>query len=657
MLHAPFNFVPLSEQVYFPDWASIISHDIPFKDGKSGILKIKITAQTPIFIRNGHTRQDKEDESDQYTTFSHTSDNRYFIPATSLKGMIRNIVEIASFGKMSQVTNARYSLRDLHLKAFTNYFRNHEVHCGWMTIDQTNDIARITDNGIPRRISARDIDDILHIGLERFVKEGNLTKTINRYAKAKYELVKGQSLASTFKELAPNPKNIVDTRKKVVFSPSGKKGTIVFTGQPGRRKENLYGKSTGKWFEFVFLDEVKGEFTLDMKEEGGVYQDFCFIYNDSEDWKYLRKKSRIPVFFTIEGGNIQYMGLSYLFRLPTRKHIKEFLNPDHLSNNLDLAECMFGTTAGTSLKGRIQFSHSFCTKAQVSPDLLKPYMGSPKPTYYPIYTQQRGTQGEMTDTNGKMIHYKTFLDNDAKLRGWKRYPVRNTVSEILEPDDTQRQNASPFRPLQPGSEFECAIRYHNLREIELGALVYALQVSDKSLHSLGFCKPYGYGVVKIDITNCDAEECKRLKKVFVDHMCTVVENYKSSPQIKELREMMSLSQEELIAPLTYMDDPKSFAKIKNQNDKKKEFGEYQMYYSELKKRNASKTQIQPKETEAIVTLFGKGMNKARLTSGNDTVSKVLDMQGSKDRLRMGDMIIVRSEKKGKDVILVYIKKK
>lgn len=320
MIKAPFNFVPLSEKVFFPSWAKSISHDIPFRDSKSGIIQLRIKAITPIFIRNGHTRYDKDNWTDAYTSFSKAPDGRFFIPATSIKGMVRNVLEIASFGKMSHITNNRYSLRDLHLKVFTNYFRTHTVHCGWMSIKDGK--VTITDNGIPGRISAKSIDDMLNIGLENFVKEGNLVDQRNRYAKAKYAKAQGKSLKGLFKEISTRSKNTVDNRIKVKYDTNGKQGTIVFTGQPGKRKENPYGKSSGKWFEFVFFDEIKNTYELDAKKEGGLYQDFCFIYQDSEDWKYWKKQPSIPVFFTVENGNIQYLGLSYLFKLPTKKHIK-----------------------------------------------------------------------------------------------------------------------------------------------------------------------------------------------------------------------------------------------------------------------------------------------------------------------------------------------
>ena len=485
-MKAPFNFVPLSEEVFFPDWAEEISHDIPFSDGRSGILRLKITAKTPIFVRNGHTREDKEYWTDDYKSFCHTPDGRFFIPATSLKGMVRNILEIASFGKMSHITNKRYSLRDLHLKAYLEYFRTHEVRCGWMRIDRSKGEAVVEDHGIPGRISAKDVDEMLGLygnqSLENFVKEGNLRTEKNRSAVYKYkQIVKNCNLHGQFVRI--QNENDVDPRKKYRSSSNGEPGVVVLTGQPGKRQEKR-GRSTGKFYEFIFFDKEYGQLTLDINQENGVYDDFCFIYQDSDDWKYWKNKDRIPVFFTVEDGHISYMGLSYLFKLPFKKHLKDFLNKKHLDAKLDLAECIFGTVEGDALKGRVQFSHAFCRNPKVG-DILYPYMGSPKPTYYPIYTQQNGKNGMMFDGH-RMLKYKTFLDDDAKLRGWKRYPVREAPSRISEPIPGQEENTSPFEPLDAGCEFLFTVRYHNLREKELAALVFALNVSEKCLYSLGF---------------------------------------------------------------------------------------------------------------------------------------------------------------------------
>lgn len=127
-IKAPFNFVPLNEKVFFPNWADQVSHDIPFSDGESGVIELELEAMTPIFVRNGHTKEDAEAKNDDYISFSKDSDGNYFIPATSVKGMIRNVLEIISFGKMNlsgeypqkeiKGKNLRYFRPDKHQEEF-----------------------------------------------------------------------------------------------------------------------------------------------------------------------------------------------------------------------------------------------------------------------------------------------------------------------------------------------------------------------------------------------------------------------------------------------------------------------------------------------------------------------------------------------------------
>lgn len=106
MIKAPFNFVPLNDKVYIPDWADKISQDVPFSDGLYGKIKISIVAETPIFICDGHTPQ--KEKNNEIQEFCHTDDGIYYIPGTSIKGAIRSVMEILSFGKMTQVQNRSF---------------------------------------------------------------------------------------------------------------------------------------------------------------------------------------------------------------------------------------------------------------------------------------------------------------------------------------------------------------------------------------------------------------------------------------------------------------------------------------------------------------------------------------------------------------------
>lgn len=95
---APYNFVPLPEDVFFPSWAEQISQDLPFSNGLSGTIDVTITAKTPIFVHNGYSGGAKDN------AFCHTPDGRFFIPATTVKSCIRSVLEIMSFCKMKPAT-------------------------------------------------------------------------------------------------------------------------------------------------------------------------------------------------------------------------------------------------------------------------------------------------------------------------------------------------------------------------------------------------------------------------------------------------------------------------------------------------------------------------------------------------------------------------
>lgn len=129
-IKSPFNFVSVSKDVFCPDWASQISQDVPFSDGLSGTIDLKIMAESPIFIRNGHTKEDACCGNDEYDSFSFVRDasgkKQYFIPATSIKGEVRSVLETISFGKLHVDPSARFSRWDSKNCKKTPYKRSVE---------------------------------------------------------------------------------------------------------------------------------------------------------------------------------------------------------------------------------------------------------------------------------------------------------------------------------------------------------------------------------------------------------------------------------------------------------------------------------------------------------------------------------------------------
>lgn len=505
-IKAPFNFVPLNDKVFFPDWADQISHDIPFEDGESGTIELELTAMTPIFVRNGHTRKDAEDKNDTYTSFSKDENGNYFIPATSVKGMIRNVLEIISFGKMDQISNDRFGFRDLHnTNQYMNFFQSGSVYCGYLKKINA-DKVEIIDHGVPFRISHDELDTIFGTKISAFYKNKENLKEANRTAKNKYELVGNQNFDSSFIQDDTLKTFDKDPRSFVRFKSSGNiKGKIVLTGQPGVREKKFdYKKQkdawSGKFYEFVFSNKTLSEpKILAINDENDLrFKDFLFIHKDSTDWTDFRKKQfdkleSIPIFFIKnDAGKILHFGLSYLYKLPYNKRIKDCLSPEHTKKNADLADLIFGNQ-DFGLKGRVQFSNAKLDEGSTT-SIVKPLMGSPKASYYPIYLRQKGSNGILLGND-----YETLSSKNTVLKGWKRYPVHNQLAIIPTIDPKQIKNTSPFIPLSDQSRFRFKIRFHNLKREEIGALISALTFhkTENCYHTIGSGKAFGYGKLSL----------------------------------------------------------------------------------------------------------------------------------------------------------------
>lgn len=420
-VHAPFNFIPLSDQVYIPSWADQISHDVPFSDGVSGKIQLTITAESDIFVRNG---QSKDAEDNRFSQVS----GRYFIPATSIKGEVRNLMEIMSFGKMNLDTRAKFAQREWNNTAlYTIKDPNvqREIRCGYLR--KKGDDYEIVDHGRPLRISHQAIDDWFggevlkkhfsrnsNFDINKTTKEGGQTFD-PKTAAFKYHLFKDEDLENiSFTEVRTN------TFTYVICADRGEiTGDIVFTGSPDQWKKER-GMNAGKFYEFVFSSQGMRCYSLSEEE----FEHYEFIYKDSDDWNYWKSHltdtdKGVPVFFRTEDNQIKDFGLALLYKLPYDKTPYDLLPQAHKDESThDLAECIFGYTSRTdSLRGRVQFSNAFSTNAEPSEEVTL-VLGTPKASYYPIYIEQKGS-------NARTGQYQTY--NNGRLAGWKRYHVRDGV--------------------------------------------------------------------------------------------------------------------------------------------------------------------------------------------------------------------------------------
>jgi len=149
--------------------------------------------------------------------------------------------------------------------------------------------------------------------------------------------------------------------------------------------------------------------------------------------------------------------------------------------------------------GRVRFSHA---KLEGEPRLLGEetlaILSSPKPTTTKFYL----LDGQRPSAN---VDYDS---PNAQLRGRKFYRHHGTANPQEyrratdeEHDGRDNQNRTVVDALDKGNEFTFTVHFENLAPVELGALLWALELDGQGVQRLGFAKPLGFGSVEIQVTS------------------------------------------------------------------------------------------------------------------------------------------------------------
>lgn len=541
MITAPYNFVPLNKEVFFPSWAEDVNHDIPFEDGESGEIDITITAKSPIFVRD-------HKNPEQFCNYN----GQYYIPGSSIKGRIRTVLEIISFAKL-KLQDKTLSYRDLNNPSYKIKAMNqNKIYMGWLYLQNNewkiDSVGKVTDS----------TTRIKYTQMIKFLDD----KIVNKIKQTKEAYKKYMQ---------------VDDLKKLQIP----QGTIVFTGSTGKKTR-----------EFLFPNNIEETIILE-KDLIKTFKEAYYIgtTNESKDWKNLwsnkfKNGERIPVFFQKENGNIKHFGLSMLYKLPYENNLQKLLeNYQDFKTKLDLSQTIFGYTKNKqALKGRIFFGHFKCVKEIKCNQTATLALSTPRPTFYPNYIVQ-------TQKNGKTNEFTTYDNPNAILRGFKLYPPRKTPIFKDEICNKNKKVCTSFQPLDINSEFKGKIKLHNLKEFEIGALLSSLTFFQKKnyFHKIGMAKAYGFGTVQISINNINLKKdisyyISKFIKTINTELNIDISNH---PRIKALLKLSSYG---------FKDSELKFMDIKEFVNAKKPFNKFVLKEIVSHKYNTSIKQHQQTKT-------------------------------------------------------------
>lgn len=156
----------------------------------------------------------------------------------------------------------------------------------------------------------------------------------------------------------------------------------------------------------------------------------------------------------------------------------------------------------TAYAGRVRVSHGILRESKGSFNATLAILSTPKPTTTQFYLLKNG----QPDGN---VNYD---DPDAQLRGRKFYrhhgdePSKHAGGKYEYErvgDVRDDQNRSVRGVLKKGAIFEFNLEFENLDPLELGALLWALELEPGMHHRLGYGRPLGFGSVTLQVTDLE----------------------------------------------------------------------------------------------------------------------------------------------------------
>lgn len=161
----------------------------------------------------------------------------------------------------------------------------------------------------------------------------------------------------------------------------------------------------------------------------------------------------------------------------------------------------------TAYAGRVRFEHARLLAGQqvkALPPVTLSILSTPKPTTSRFYLKPRDGKPRP----GQDDHQAGYDNPDNILRGRKVYRHQGHSGDQTYWCDQNReyhsatksdQNRTVEGALLPGTQFEFKLEFENLAPVELGALLWSLQMEGTQSHRLGYAKPLGFGSIHITI--------------------------------------------------------------------------------------------------------------------------------------------------------------
>jgi CRISPR-associated protein (TIGR03986 family) len=493
---APYNFVPLPEVVVkavteaerLPDHNTYANAGYP----NTGYFDVTLTTKSPLYVRCPFTidefqRQESEQRREAEARLPHSqqvkntphffytrNQDQPIIPGSSLRGMLRSLVEIISYSKVRWVTDKKLFYRTVDRTSvggnYTSRMSLGNGHSG-------NGFRQKAEAGFIRKRGAEWIIEKCEVarvemhavasafgvaGPTPLASKSNLYTGLNPNGYPKWAYQHQTVWVQTEPSERDHPHSqgrflrylkVTDIRTSASGAPGEREGILVLTG-PMQRQH----------MAFVFVP-IPSAATIDVPndpDENDPNKQILDRFHDDDQisrWQssvfqngqppgtrrahkgFVRDGE--PVFFLRESGQLTFFGRAQMFRLPYSQAPLDLV-PKKLRRpeEIDYADAMFGFVRTRQeiddikarglqeppqgSKARAYASRVFVTDAALTerqtdiwfsgdPVMTPRIMATPKPTTFQHYLVQTN------DDRNTLKHYGSPTPQETVIRGHKRY--------------------------------------------------------------------------------------------------------------------------------------------------------------------------------------------------------------------------------------------
>ena len=519
----PYNFVSLKDE-----------KDVVYKGERklgtnTGKLVCKLVNKTPLFIM-GESEQDNKGHTKKWFC---REKGIPIIPASSLKGAIRNVIDVLTNSVIRNVEDEKLEQR-MGAGKFESVF---------------GIIESLPENGKNGVIVEAER---IKVKTKEKIKNSNKSNDYGKEFSKKYnekdgliEKVNLKDSIYNLKETEIKIKPGVTTVEKLITN-SGEYKKYVIDDENGVQGVLWFSSPIfGKIHEKLLIPKKNGRKFEFSKEE---YEDFKYIIKqraerikngkdiNSSTFYYDKNLERgDPLLFEVKNGKMaEHLAFSEIPRLrykfsPLDLVPEEFCPGDSLKK-LSFSERLFGTTGDNTkkdeekkdelvaLSGRVFFEDAKNYKPKMidngNPVTLKAF-GEPHPTLTTFYLDN--IEKNYNENKGVSIRGRKFYWHHKEKIGKPFSEYRKSVEM---PKDKNGQNKfaynSSLELMDINNEFEFNVNFENLTDEELGVLIYAIELEDGLLHKIGKGKAFGLGSCKIEIKEFLLENKDKYKDFLIE---------------------------------------------------------------------------------------------------------------------------------------------